>query len=141
MEVSIDINNEQMAAIREIGKDGGNLDYFVDGYYWGETTAKTEEVLVSLFSAMTQKQATIVKQVNQMILVSAETDTWLTLDKILQDMQKTNAQVFENSDFSEVFSSDLVSEQCRKLTEANHLESQEITGVDGDYQVYRRKNN
>ena len=139
MEVTIDINDNEMAAIREMGQDGGNLDYFVDGYYWGETTANAEKVLVSVYNAMIQKQAKVVETVTQMILVSAETDTWLTLDKILEDIRETNAQVFEDSDFSEVFSSDLVSEQCQNLTEAEHLESQVITGVDGDYQVYRRK--
>lgn len=138
MELTIDINDEEMAAIREIGRDGGNLDYYVDGYYWGETTASAEKVLVSLFEAMTAKQANIVETVNGMLLTAAETDTWLTLDKIIEDMRETNAQIFENSEFCEMFSTDLVTEQCQQLTESNQLESQEITGVDGDYRVYRR---
>ena len=138
MELTIDINDEEMAAIRKIGRDGGNLDYYVDGYYWGETTASAEKVLVSLFEAMTAKQANIVETVNGMLLTAAETDTWLTLDKIIEDMRETNAQIFENSEFCEMFSTDLVTEQCQQLTESNQLESQEITGVDGDYRVYRR---
>ena len=138
MELTIDINDEEMAAIRDIGRDGGNLDYYVDGYYWGEITASAETVLVSLFKAMTAKQAKIVETVNGMLLTAAETDTWLTLDKIIEDMRETNAQIFENSEFCEMFSTDLVTEQCRQLTESNQLESQEITSVDGDYRVYRR---
>ena len=137
MEITIDLNDAEIEAIRHIGKDEGCLDYFVDGYYWGDTTADCEQAIVKFRKAIEAKQAKILAKVNEAIL-SVVNGNWMTLAKI-QDRINDKFSDFEKSpEFDGNFSSDLYAVQCRALICAGKLEHQVIEGEDGEFTVCRK---
>lgn len=139
MEVTIKLSENEIAAIHQIGKDGGRLDYYVDGYYWGDETAACEKAIVKLHEAVAAKEQKILEEVNRMILESTNTTDWVTAARIFQNIQEKYREQLTEPDFKEAFNLTLIANQCTKLVEGSRLSSHEIIGIKSAFYVYRRK--
>lgn len=138
MEVTINIKDEWMEGIRRIGQDEGNLDYFVDGYYWGDDTDACEQVIVAVRKAVEEKQAKILAKVSEAIMNVVNGD-WMTLARIRECVKKRYPDFEKSPEFEGNFSTDLYAVQCRALIGEGKLEHQVIEDTYGkEFTVCRK---
>ena len=110
--------------MNRVGKDGGRLDYFVDGYYWDDTMAHTESVIVEIHEQIKAKQDAIAKAIDASILRLLISE-WLTLEALYARIRE------ETDEIREDLSEDLVETRCEILTGAGKI-ARELVNEDND---------
>lgn len=138
MEVTINLEDTQVEAIRVIGKDNGKLTGFLDSQYSEDITKAVEGVLVSLWKAIESKQGNFIEAINAMILDVTTTQDWMTFEKIGVLIEDRDYVLFDDPAFKDAFSADLIREQCRVLVADGELESNVIATETDEIYAYRK---
>ena len=133
MEVTIKLSDKQIKAMNLVGKDGGRLDYYVDGYYWGDTMADTESIIVQIHEEIKAKQQLLWVTVDVLILELLGQD-WTTFDALYKRIKESK----NANEVREGLSEDLVVSRCAMLAKEQKIIWELVNEDNDEFHICRK---